>query len=178
MNFYKGWIANLDKEKLLIDQFMENRHIIRDIEYRLNKIEQLLRRDTRDRNSLFHMMQEPAIAVKKTKKLRPKAKKGEDIRNDLLGRLTTLLIKPKFFPSNSELVYFSQQHLGIKVPNWQKRSRREIIGVIIEEVYTLPPLKIEKFYRAASKIQEKATKGDIDDFFGAWQSIISSLKLR
>ena len=64
----------------------------------------------------------------------------EKIENDiyntyeLIGTLPSLLKDTDIFPSNVQLVQFAQEVLGLEIPRWEKRSRNELIGLIICEV--------------------------------------------
>lgn len=53
---------------------------------------------------------------------------------DLIGVLPSLLKDNEIFQNNSQLVQFAQEVLGINIPRWEKKSRNEIIGLIICEV--------------------------------------------
>lgn len=52
----------------------------------------------------------------------------------LIGVLPSLLKDLEIFPSLAQLVQFAKEILGIEIPRWDKRSRNEIIGLIICEV--------------------------------------------
>lgn len=53
---------------------------------------------------------------------------------DLIGVLPSLLKDNEIFQNNSQLVQFAQEVLEINIPRWEKKSRNEIIGLIICEV--------------------------------------------
>ena len=52
----------------------------------------------------------------------------------LIGVLPSLLKDLEIFPSLAQLVQFAKEILGIEISRWDKRSRNEIIGLIICEV--------------------------------------------
>lgn len=54
--------------------------------------------------------------------------------NDLVGILPQLLTDTTLFSTNKALAQFSLEVLGIEILNWHKRSRNEMIGVIICKV--------------------------------------------
>jgi|GEM_PF-556416 len=51
--------------------------------------------------------------------------------SDLIGILPTLLKDEALFSSNSSIVQFATQVLQLEIPRWEKRSRFEIIGLIV-----------------------------------------------
>lgn len=52
----------------------------------------------------------------------------------LIGVLPSLLKDLEIFPSLAQLAQFAKEILGIEISRWDKRSRNEIIGLIICEV--------------------------------------------
>jgi hypothetical protein len=50
---------------------------------------------------------------------------------DIIGILPTLLKDETLFLSNSSIVQFATQVLHLEIPRWEKRSRFEIIGLIV-----------------------------------------------
>ena len=54
--------------------------------------------------------------------------------DDLIGILPQLLTDKALFTTNKSLAQFSLEVLGIEILNWHKRSRHEMIGVIICKV--------------------------------------------
>ena len=53
---------------------------------------------------------------------------------NLIGVLPSLLKDRDIFQSNSQLVQFAGEVLALNIPNWEKKSRNEIIGLIVCEV--------------------------------------------
>lgn len=54
--------------------------------------------------------------------------------DELVGVLPRLLTDKALFDTNNALATFSAEVLGIEILNWHKRSRNEMIGVIICKV--------------------------------------------
>ena len=52
----------------------------------------------------------------------------------LIGVLPSLLKDLEIFPNLAQLAQFAKEILGIEISRWDKRSRNEIIGLIICEV--------------------------------------------
>lgn len=60
--------------------------------------------------------------------------------NELIGILPQLLTDKTLFTTNKSLAQFSDEILGIEILNWHKRSRYEMIGVIICKVQESPQI--------------------------------------
>lgn len=58
----------------------------------------------------------------------------------LIGVLPSLLTDTKIFKTNRELVEFSEEVIDVDITNWTKKSRNEIIGIIICGVEQSPKL--------------------------------------
>lgn len=56
------------------------------------------------------------------------------LSEDIIGILPRLLVDTTLFGSNKMLNQFADEILGIEIKNWEKRSRNEMIGVIICEI--------------------------------------------
>ncbi len=52
----------------------------------------------------------------------------------LIGILPSLLKDEEIFQSNAQLVQFAEEVLALIIPRWEKKSRNEIIGLIVCEV--------------------------------------------
>lgn len=53
---------------------------------------------------------------------------------DLIGVLPSLLKDNEIFQGNTQLVQFAEEVLALDIPRWEKKSRNEIIGLIVCEV--------------------------------------------
>lgn len=53
---------------------------------------------------------------------------------NLIGVLPSLLKDGEIFQTNSQLVQFADEVLALQIPRWEKKSRNEIIGLIVCEV--------------------------------------------
>ena len=60
--------------------------------------------------------------------------------DELIGILPRLLTDKTLFTTNKSLAQFSDEILGIEILNWHKRSRYEMIGVIICKVQESPQI--------------------------------------
>ena len=89
----------------------------------------------------------------------------------LIGTLPSVLLDWSLFPTNAHLTEFARQ-LNIKVKFGNKRSRNEIIGTIISEVWNRDEKEISSLTHALDKIMGKREKGEIKNFFLEWDKVI------
>lgn len=149
----------------------EFRMTLLELEKRLRLLEDQIRIFRLERNRLAHRLPESTTVSSE--------KRTEELKTQLLGRLTTLLLRKDYFAANKDLVDFARNHLTIKIPRWQRQSRSEILGIIIENVYSLESDKIRQFYDTASAIKKKEeTSGKIGNIFLEWEKTIRQLKFR
>jgi hypothetical protein len=77
-----------------------------------------------------------------------------DKKTELIGLLPIALTDRKKFPKNSDIAKLAENSLNLTILNWGKRSRNEMIGVLI------------------SKVVEKS-ENELDLFFDAWKKFTS-----
>jgi hypothetical protein len=118
------------------------------------------------RNTLAHMQKNSGIVSTISDSLLEKSSSDEDKRL-LIGMLPYVLLDKKYFPTNNLLVI-----LGIYLKFSEKRSREEIIGMIIAEVIKKHSQEIKIFRKALEKIIGKKKKYKTTDFFWEWDKII------
>lgn len=70
----------------------------------------------------------------------------------LIGILPRLFQDERLFPSNASIATFAQQVLNIDVPRYDKRSKYELIGLIVCETDRLSDDKLNKLVAALSEI--------------------------
>lgn len=73
----------------------------------------------------------------------------------LVGILPEFFTNTQLFPTNADIEQFAREILGIKIVNYDKKSRTEIIGVIV--------CSIDKFKDSAFSILGKCLSNIIDD---------------
>lgn len=71
---------------------------------------------------------------------------------DLIGVLPSLLKDNEIFQSNAQLVQFAKEVLALDIPRWEKKSRNEIIGLIICEVEDVNKERLDTLTKWASNI--------------------------
>jgi len=95
----------------------------------------------------------------------------------LIGKLPTVLLSKKYFPDNKALIDFAKTSLELPISIRRKRSRREIIGIIITEVANLDPRKISDFRKVLDKVLSKRPSTR-ESFFKEWERAIKSISFR
>lgn len=101
---------------------------------------------------------------------------------NLIGVLPSLLRDNEIFQNNSQLVQFAEEVLGLSIPRWEKRSRNEIIGLIICEVEAVNKERLDTLALWADNIlqnknQVKAmqTKAEASGNLFSWNETIQKL---
>lgn len=68
---------------------------------------------------------------------------------ELLGILPIILLDNTRFPAAKDVLYFAEKCLNIEVKNyWYKRSKPEVIGIVISELNKQTPQQLNKFLKA------------------------------
>lgn len=105
--------------------------------------------------------------------------------DDLLGVLPVILLDSKKFPSTKEILKFAERCLNIEIKSyWLKRSRAEVVGIIINEVYEQSPEQFNRFLKAWNKFSDDTkqqsinVKQNVDNigFMEAWFQFFDSYK--
>lgn len=76
----------------------------------------------------------------------------------LIGVLPSLLKDIEIFQSNAQLVQFAEEVLALDIPRWEKRSRNELIGLIVCEVEDANKERLDTLTRWAENILNNKTK--------------------
>ena len=76
----------------------------------------------------------------------------------LIGILPRLFQDQMLFPSNASISEFADEILGIPVSRSEKRSKYELIGLIVCETNDLTDEKLNKLVQALAEITESETK--------------------
>jgi hypothetical protein len=103
-------------------------------------------------------------------------KNEEEEKNILIGELPMVLLSKKYFPDNKTLIEFAATSLGLPISYARKRSRREIIGIIITEIAKVKTERIQEFRRALEIVLKKKIMGKTE-FFDEWEKAIRSIRL-
>ena len=100
----------------------------------------------------------------------------------LIGVLPSLLKDGELFQSNSQLVQFAEEVLAINIARWEKKSRNEIIGLIICEVEDANKERLDILTQWAANILENKkrvrdmqSKAKTSGNLFSWNEIIQSI---
>ncbi len=103
---------------------------------------------------------------------------GEQAKNKIIGGLPKVFLSKKWFPQNLDIDDFAKRHLGINIPNPEKKSRPELIGIVITKVAKLDSRELYNFNRVLNTVLVKVDAGEVDDFFLEWEKAIRDLKFK
>lgn len=95
---------------------------------------------------------------------------------EILGILPIILLDDKRFQSARDILLFAEKCLNIEVKHyWFKRSKPEVVGIVLSEIYKQTPNQLNKFLKAWKKfninnsetdrIYEKSEQGFMDTWF-------------
>ena len=98
---------------------------------------------------------------------RMRDQQGEQVSYSLIGVLPSLLKDKELFPNNAKLAQFSEEVLSLSILRWDKRSRNEIIGLIICEVEDTNKQRIDQLSQWVGnilnhKVQVKDMQGNAE----------------
>lgn len=78
----------------------------------------------------------------------------------LVGILPRIFSDPKFFETNEEIANFANEILDVKISNWEKKSRFELIGHIVCNVVGANDNKLGQIAQALKIMLKKGDDGD------------------
>jgi len=96
---------------------------------------------------------------------------AEDKKTELIGTLPSVLIDKNKFPTNESIVKLAERSLGLKISNWKKKSRNEIIGILIAKIAEKDIFELDVFVKAWKEFTEqKEIKKERahEDFVDLW----------
>lgn len=95
----------------------------------------------------------------------------DDSKKELIGILPSVLIDKSKFPTNESIVKLAEQSLGLKINNWRKKKRDEIIGILISKIVERDFSELDMFIKAwkeftgQENIKDKPAN---EDFVDLW----------
>lgn len=101
---------------------------------------------------------------------------------ELLGILPMILLE---FPSAREVIHFAEICLNIKPKDyWFKKSKQEVAGIVLNEVYKQSPKQLNKFLKAWNKFNSESVSSNLDKhkstdnngFMDAWFKFFDNYK--
>lgn len=102
-----------------------------------------------------------------------------DKKIELIGILPSILINKNKFPTNESIVKLAEKSLNLKIPNWKKKSRNEIIGIVIAKIAEKDVAELDLFIKAWKKFTEqKEIKKEYSrqDFVDVWLKFFEHYK--
>lgn len=84
---------------------------------------------------------EDSLSTESTSRNSKKTKDREHLLS-LVGSMPLILADLELFPSNEHIAKFSSEALGIQISRWEKRSRYEMIGMLVMETINLSESRI------------------------------------
>lgn len=75
----------------------------------------------------------------------------------LVGLLPGFFMDIALFPSNEDIVEFSQAALGLQITRWQKKSRYEIVGQIVCHTNEASPSRVRTLSGLIEEMQDRRT---------------------
>lgn len=110
--------------------------------------------------------------------LNPKNKRSTNKElKAMIGTLPFVLLSKQYFPTNTDLYRFANS-MGIRIQFWKKRSRPEMIGIIITEVSQFKPPQLYRFNNILNEVLGIVEKYEKSDFFDEWSKTIKTIKFR
>lgn len=101
--------------------------------------------------------------------------------SELLGILPTILLDEDKFSTTKDILTFAEYCLMIEIkPYWSKRSKAELIGIVISEVSKQNPKQFNRFLNAwdsfNKKTENEKRQYGKNDFVGVWLNFFNTFK--
>lgn len=102
---------------------------------------------------------EKAIRRKTEKKMVSGGRQGD--LKALVGSMSLVLADTELFPANENIAKFAGEALQIQISRWEKRSRYEMIGMLIMESINASPERLRDVGNLLNKISNESDSMDI-----------------
>jgi len=110
----------------------------------------------------------------------PQTQKEEmrDKKTKLIGILPSILMDKNKFSNNEDIVKLAENSLNLRIPGWRKKSRNEIIGIVIAKIATKEERELELFFSAWREfIKDKSRKKEEKkNFVDVWLEFFDHYK--
>jgi hypothetical protein len=86
-----------------------------------------------------------------------------DRRRDLkalVGSMSLVLADTELFPANEDIAKFAMEALQISIARWEKRSRYEMIGMLVMESISASPARLREVGNLLNKISDESDSMD------------------
>lgn len=104
----------------------------------------------------FKVLQEMKYGSVGPESLEKAAPSNPNIRY-LVGTLPSVFNDLRFFPANEDISDFANDALGLNITRWDKRSRYELIGLIVCETAKLDDQRLGRLVEALTRITDNDT---------------------
>lgn len=74
----------------------------------------------------------------------------------LVGSMSLVLADLELFPANEDIAKFAMEALQISIARWEKRSRYEMIGMLIMESINASPARLKEVGSLLNKISDES----------------------
>lgn len=101
---------------------------------------------------------------------------------ELIGILPKILLDEKNFTSAKDILQFAETCLNIEIkPYWYKRSKPEVVGIVINEVNSKSPEQFNKFLNAWNRFSNMSNdinyvNRDKTNFIESWFNFFENYK--
>jgi hypothetical protein len=94
-------------------------------------------------------------------------------KTEIIGLLPSMLFDKNKFKNNQDIAKLAKDSLNMEIPSWKKRSRNEIVGVLISMIVVKPDDELELFYEAWKRFTQedknnKNISNDSRDYVDLW----------
>ncbi|MGA7437851.1 MAG: hypothetical protein WBW32_06940 [Luteibacter sp.] len=109
-----------------------------------------------------------------------KKARGREHLTSLIGSMPLILADLELFPSNESIAKFAAEALGIHIARWEKRSRYEMIGMLVMETSLLSETRVRELANFLAEVNVggkrlASIKRAVSDVGFSWNEAIRSL---
>ncbi|CGG48047.1 MULTISPECIES: hypothetical protein [Bacillus cereus group] len=123
------------------------------------KVDNKILDDVRD--ELFQLLA-GSVIEKNEMQISPDKKEKKNEREELIGLLPLVLIDKTKFPSNNDIIKLAEFSLNIQGLSKRKRSRNELIGIIVSEIAQKENNELDLFLKLWRKFMKNNTINKFD----------------
>ncbi|HEN8710333.1 TPA: hypothetical protein U8203_004966 [Pseudomonas putida] len=99
--------------------------------------------------------------MKRNKVARPLLRDRQSDLKALVGSMSLVLADTELFPANEDIAKFAVEALQIPISRWEKRSRYEMIGMLIMESINASPDRLRDVGELLNKISNESDSMDV-----------------
>ncbi|CAH2717111.1 hypothetical protein BACCIP111895_04300 [Neobacillus rhizosphaerae] len=129
------------------------------------------------REELFRLLAGSVTEKGSIEKL-PEKKEEKNEREQLIGLLPLVLIDKTKFPSNSDIIKLAEFSLNINGLSKKKRSRNELIGIIVSEVAEKESKDLDLFLKLWRKFMKDKSSNKFNNTLTNYNSNINIKTIR